>query len=135
LEAAVFPPSLSRLVGQGLDRLARSYDRLQVMLYHKCSGPACHNHEHAALQKLLEHLGLPVHETLERLGIEQLPDAERLEHEGTPADAIARELREALRQAGGKATPILWLDSRLGEIVESIGSLADSIILFAPGNP
>jgi nucleotide-binding universal stress UspA family protein len=134
LEAAVFPPSISWLVGKRLDRLARIYDRLQIMLYHRCGGPACHNHEHAALQKLIKELGLPSKETLEHLGVEPPGDPEVLEKEGSAPDTIAKETAEAMKLAGNKAVPILWLDDKAERVVRAVERIAgaDRVVLFAP---
>ncbi len=131
IEAAVFPPSISWLVGQRLDRLARIYDRLQVMLYHKCGGPACHNHEHASLQKLLSSLGLPVKEALEHLGITPPAPPEILEEQGTPPAILTDEWRRAASLAGSRAVPILWLDNILPRVLDELKPL-EKLVLFAP---
>jgi nucleotide-binding universal stress UspA family protein len=135
LEAALFPPSLAPLVGQRIDSLAPLLDKVQVMLYHKCGGPACHNHEHAALQRLLARLGLDPQKTLEALGITPPADPETLEQQGTPPQALAKEWTQATSLAGEKAVPILWLDGNTKKI---IGALSETpspptrVIVFKP---
>ena len=132
LEAAVFPPSLAPLVGQRLDRLAQRLDRVQIMLYHRCNGPACHNHEYAALQRLLVRLVDRPEEVLKVLGISAPAQPDELEKKGTPPGRIVEEAKEAKRLLGSKAVPILWLDNAIAKILEEITGLYDNIILFAP---
>lgn len=52
LEAAVHPPLIASLAGQNYETFLRHVDRIQVMLYHRCPGPACLNREYAMLMRL-----------------------------------------------------------------------------------
>ena len=66
LGAYLFPPSLSRLVGQDYERLLPYLDLLQPMLYRLGEGVACLNYELAALAEEVSRLsGAPLGECLE----------------------------------------------------------------------
>ena len=108
------------------------------MLYYHCSGPACHNHEHAKLQRLLQRLAAEPKEALRIPGIEPPAPPETIETQGTHPAALASEWNKAAKLAGDKATPILWLDKRTREILDALRKQQippKRIILFAPAPP
>ncbi len=73
------------------------------MLYHKCSGAACLNHELASLAKLV---GSEVTTHLTGLRIK---DFTKVESEGLGAEVLVNEASRAKALLGSKAVPIMQL--------------------------
>ena len=108
LWAALFPPSLAWLVGQNYALLEPLLDEIHVMLYHRCGGAACLNHELYSLVRLLEREGATT--VLRRLTGLDLGNPEHLEHQGLPPGVLLGEAETARTLLGDKAVPILQLD-------------------------
>ena len=132
VESAVFPPSISKIVGQNLHKLCRIYDRTQIMLYHKCRGPACYSHEIYSLYKTLTNLKLNPNKVFEELDIAYLQDFETLNSRGVEPEEIARELEKSKEICGDKAIPILWVDKDIDKIIDTAGEIVGEAIVFSP---
>ena len=133
LHTALFPPTLSKLVGQDYKTFKKHVKQIQVMLYHKCSGPACLNHEIASLIKLLRKLELDTRTILQELNIPAI-NPETLEQQGTPINMVVRELEKAITYNENKIIPIFWANSKLQEIINKAKqeTSINKIILFIP---
>ena len=108
LWAALFPPSLAWLVGQNYTLLEPHLDEIHIMLYHRCGGAACLNHELNSLARLLKGGGATP--ALRRLTGQNLGDMEHLEHRGLQPETLVEEAETARSLLGDKAVPILQLD-------------------------
>jgi len=119
LEAAVHAPTIAHLAGQDYHTFLKHVDRLQVMLYHRCPGPACLNRELAMLARLGHN----------PYGID--PDA--VEEAGVPIRALKQEAQKARELAGDRAVPILWADERLPEAIRAVEEAGfEEVIIFTP---
>ena len=110
LWAAVFPPSLAWLVGQNYEDLRGQLDEVHVMLYHKCSGAACLNHELQSLAGLIG--GGNARTALRILAGIDVEDPSTLDSNGLSVEAIVEEAKRAVGILGEKTVPILQLDSQ-----------------------
>ncbi len=120
LEAAVHAPTIAQIAGQDYPTFLRHVERLQVMLYHKCPGPACLNRELAMLARLTGQN--PYH-----------LDPDKAERDGAPIHVLRREAETARRLGGDRTIPILWADDRLGEAMEAAEAAGYSeAIIFTP---
>lgn len=133
LGAFVFVSSLGGLVGQTAQACA-GFDILAPMLYRRYPakhGPACLNHEYAALLRLLEPGAAPAKARVKALtGVEAPPDV--LEA-GFPPGHLFKEIRNHRARTPGLLAPILQLeDDRLNESVEAVRRAgADGVGFFA----
>jgi len=129
IEAAVFLPILAKLVGQDYNILTKYIDTLQIMVYHKCNGAACLNHELASFTSLVARHFNNAEEILKELGIETLIEPEKLEKEGIPIDLLEKQLQEISRHS----IPSLWFDEKFNKVIECVRKTRiDEIILFIP---
>jgi len=125
LWAAIFPPSLAWLVGQNYTFMKDLLDEVHVMLYHRCGGAACLNHEVYSLAKLISRdlrdpNTLRVLRMLTGLDIE---DLEHLEYEGLGSEVLVREFINAKNILGGKAVPVFQLSKEGLEMTRKLRAL------------
>ncbi|RLF14804.1 MAG: hypothetical protein DRJ66_05390 [Thermoprotei archaeon] len=141
ISAAIFPPSLAKLVGQDYKSLANYLDEIQIMLYHKCSGAACLNHEIASLIKLLNdifHDKSIVKRVIDALldTVKVSLDISTLENEGIKHEVLIGELRRATEMGlNVPIIPILWYDHKLVKILHGIREEIPTVVkimLFIP---
>ncbi len=108
---AVFPPSLSWLVGQNYSVLRIYAEEIHVMCYHRCSGAACLNHELSSLSRILSSEGLEhIERALRVLTGLTVPRPAMLESQGLGKKVIIEEFAYAKRLLGDKAVAVLQLD-------------------------
>ena len=114
LWAALFPPSLAWLAGQNYEPIKQSLDEAHVMLYHKCGEAACLNHELQSLAELItkNQDKEQARTTLRILTGLSIENPFKLEAKGLDTGIILEEVARAKALLGGKAVPILQLDSQ-----------------------
>ena len=136
LVAAVFPYPLSRYVGQDPRVLYRYLDEVHVMLYHRCSGPACLNHEAYSLYRTFLEIGLGERDALRLLGsvlqVERGDLARSLETEGVPLEMLEVFMRVNGLIYRDKYVPIVWLDEDIAGKVSYYLEEYGRLDLFAP---
>ena len=128
----LFTPSLSALVGQNYHDLAEVFDFLSPMIYRQYQqpeGPACLDHEIAALLRTANHLTpaqkkpvYALYASLTGLPFNELPDPERLLAEGCPVSFVENEVKKAREWVGSRleVSPIIMLeDSMLAESIQA----------------
>lgn len=101
--AFVFPHTLSSLVGQTAPAL-KGLDIVSPMLYRRypeAQGPACLNHEYAALERVTRGNALAL------TGVDA---GENILREGFPPSHVARETLEAVKNGEDNIMPILQLN-------------------------
>lgn len=133
LGAFVFAASLGPLVGQTAQAW-EGFDIIAPMLYRQYPaqfGPACLNHEYAALLRLMEPGSRPAKARVKAMtGVEACPDV--LEA-GFPPEHLFEETQRHRAQTSALLAPILQLeDGRLAESVEAVSRAgAEGVGFFA----
>ena len=128
----LFTPSLSPLVGQNYYDLAEVFDFLSPMIYRQyrqMEGPACLDHELAALRRTADHLTdaqkqpvYALYSQLTGLPFEELPGVAQLLAEGCPVSYVENEVRKAQAWVGARIeiSPIIMLeDTRLAQSIQA----------------
>jgi len=134
---AVFPPSIAWLVGQNYAYIKDLVGEVQVMLYHKCGGPACLNTELTSLVELLlkstgEAREKEVLRAASMLTGLCLKSWKEFKERGVDWDILVEETRRAESLLDSKFTAVYWLDKLVEERLKTMR--LNKVILFVAKN-
>jgi len=131
LRATIFPPGLAWLVGQNYQTIVKYVNEVHIMLYHKCTGAACLNHELASLMQLIKELHANEKIAFILTGISTTRSPRELEEIGIEEHVVLEEVHRARNLLGDKAVPLLWLNQTGLKLTEKLVEY-EKITLFSP---